>query len=148
MSQGSSFPSLRKFVQRTAFKKGPQIFKRLKAVLPGRLDEAVSMSEYIPQELSVPSGLLLKSQFFLPGTKGRIAFSQALLSRVRYGLPLPPGAGEELVCGDGAVRGARARRGGGACGGGRSGVKRLRGNILEVRRKDREGFIDRTDPPG
>jgi hypothetical protein len=29
------------FGQRTAFKKSPQIFKRLKAVLPGRLDERV-----------------------------------------------------------------------------------------------------------
>jgi hypothetical protein len=29
------------FGQWTAFKKGPQIFKRLKAVLPGRLDERV-----------------------------------------------------------------------------------------------------------
>src|SRR5215469_1474364 len=39
----------------------------------------------MPQELSAPSGLLLNIQFFLPSTKGRIAFSHALLSGVRYG---------------------------------------------------------------
>ncbi len=40
------------------------------------------MSEYMAQELSAPEGLPEKSQFFRPRTKGRMAFSAALLSGV------------------------------------------------------------------
>jgi len=82
MFQGRSFFQL--FVEAASGQRSKSSRKYRSGWTPFWL--ALSISEYIPQELSAPSGLLLNSQFFRPRTKGRMAFSQALLSGVKWEL--------------------------------------------------------------